>query len=342
MRGFSRAASRSRPSRRWSSVRGGEGRFSRGRWFWLAGSLSLLSLTAVGWIVVFDVLGRDPDRSPAVAALVSVAGMMGLLAFIAVGALIGWLRPQNAVGWLLLSAGLVWMVGEVVARQVNASDGSGLGVAVGAALLDSVGWVLGLALIAVTFLVFPTGRTLTRRWLGVAWLIVGGGLILSIALLLTPGPLESWPWIDNPLGVARLADALRVVSSFAEPVFFAGFLGALGSVVVRFRRSSGLERQQLLWLVFAAVLVIVGFVIGGLLTFFGLPGEPLFNVVPLFMLPLAVGVSVLRYRVWDLDLVVVRVLTYGLLATAITVIFIIMLAGFGALIGASVSGGGCG
>lgn len=262
----------------------------------------------------------------------ALADLVGVLALVTTGALIGWLRPRNPVGWLLLADGLVWTFGVAHERYVF-PDGLRPGANVAAAFFDYSGWVMGLGLIGLALLVFPTGRPLTRRWRMVGWMIVAGGGLLAVAGLMIPGELPSWP-ITNPFGVEPLGQAMTLAADLAQLVFAMGFLGALASVVVRFRRSSGVERQQLLWLAFAMGAVVVGFMVGELLTAFGLPGEGWANTLPLMTaVPFAIGIAVFRHRLWDLDLVVGRTLTYGLVAVALTAIYILMIAGIGALVG---------
>jgi DNA-binding SARP family transcriptional activator len=298
-----------------------------------AALLWLVSVVLAGCVVAFDVIGRDTERSAAVVALLSFGGVLGLLAFTTMGALVAAHRPRNPVGWLLLASGLVWTTGMAVERYVAATDGSGPGAAVAAASIDGAGWVAGLAAVALTLLLFPSGRAQTRLWRVVLRALIASGAVLAIALLLTPGRLPSWPEIDNPFGVRALDGITDVVVALAEPVFFAGLIAALASGVVRFRRSSGVERQQMRWLAVAAGLMIVGFSIGAALSALGLPGEPWFNSIPMFAVPVAVGIAVLRYRLCDLDIVVDRTLTYGILAVGITAIYVLMVAGVGGLIG---------
>jgi DNA-binding SARP family transcriptional activator len=301
-------------------------------WFWLAASLWVLALIVVIWIVIYDTLSRDIGQSGIGALFGALADLVGVLALVTTGALIGWLRPRNPVGWLLLVDGLVWTFGVAHERYVF-PGGLRPGADVAAAFFDYAGWVMGLGLMGLALMVFPTGRPLTQKWRMVGWMIVVGGGVLAVAGLMIPGELPSWP-ITNPFGVEPLGEAMTLTADVAQLVFTIGFLGALASVVVRFRRSSGMERQQLLWLAFAVGAVVVGFLVGELLTALRLPGEGWANTLPLMTaVPFAIGIAVFRHRLWDLDLVVDRTLTYGLVAVAITAIYILMVAGVGALVG---------
>jgi DNA-binding SARP family transcriptional activator len=304
------------------------------RWLLIASPIWALGVVLMIWVVVVDVLTRESGRSPVGVLLGSSAEVVGLFGLLTVGAVVAWLRPSHPVGWLMLTDGLVWIGGIAHSRYAVASTDLGPGFAVVAAFYDGAGWVIGLGLIGLVLLLIPTGRESSRRWRLVRWLIVGGGGTLALSNLLTPGPLPSWPSITNPLGVEGLAGVAPLITGIAEPVFFVGFIAGLVSVVFRFRRASGVERQQLRWLVFAVAVMLLGFALGALLTALGLPGEPWLNTLPMmFALPIAIGIAVLRHRLWDLDLVVYRGVTYGLVALAITAIYVLMVAAVGAAIG---------
>ena len=270
------------------------------------------------------------------AGLVAVADPFSvvMLVFTTVGGVVAWVRRRSPVGWLLLADGLVWLGGSAANAYVTASGPFRPGAQAAAASFDLAGWVVAVGLIPLLLVVFPTGRPPTRRWQLVVWLIVGGGGIHALTSLVTPGPLPSWPEISNPFGVERFGALASAIAPLAELIFFVGFAGALLSVIVRFRRSSGVERQQLRWLAFAAVLMAVSFAVGVVADAVGFSGAWVFNVVPLLAVPVAVGVAVLRYRLWDLDVVIARTLTYGLVGLTVAAVYVVVVAGVGALIGA--------
>lgn len=255
------------------------------------------------------------------------------LSFTTVGAMIVWLLPHQPIGWLLLVDGLVWLGGGAGHRYLDASGPDSPGSAEIAAYVDLAGWVIAVGLIPLTLLLFPTGRFTSRIWRLVGWSLVIGGAILALAGLLSPGPLPSYPNLVNPFGIDAAARISGVVAPVAEVVFFLGAVGGLVSVIVRFRVSADLERQQLRWLAFAAALMLLGFALGGVLTALGLPGEPWFNTMAMPIVPLAIAVALLRYRLWNLDLVILRTLTYGVIATVMAAVFIVVVAGFGTLVG---------
>ena len=253
------------------------------------------------------------------------------LAFTTVGAVIGWLLPRHPVGWLLLADGLVWLGGGAGRRYVVESTGPGSAEI--AAFYDLAGWIVAVGLIPMALLLFPTGRFSNRMWRLVGWLLMVGGTTLAVTGLLTPGPLPSDATFINPFGIDVMGTIGGVVAPVAEAVFFLGVIGGLVSVVHRFRVSADVERQQLRWVAFAAVLMLLGLAIGEVLTALGLPGESWFNTMAMPLVPLAIGLALCRYRLWDLGLLVLGTLTYGAIAVVIAAIFIVIVAGFGALVG---------
>jgi DNA-binding SARP family transcriptional activator/MFS family permease len=257
---------------------------------------------------------------------------IAFLAFTTVGAFITWRKPRHPLGWILLADGLVWLAGGAANHLVltaRSQDGSWAFIA---AFFDVVGWVLGLALIAFVILLFPSGRLGDKSSRLIARTVVFGGLVMAAAGIVTPGPLPSYPTIGNPLGVKGFASMAVAAALVGTIVFFGGMIASLVQIIARYRRSTGVVLQQLRWLAFAAILMLAGFAAGSALAAFGLPGQPWFNTIPMLTVPLAIGVAVVRYRLWDLDLVVGKTLQYGLVSLAIVLVYVGLVAGFGALV----------
>jgi hypothetical protein len=247
---------------------------------------------------------------------------IGFGAFAVVGSLLVAKRPSNPVSWIMTTIGL--MVGlfpaaETYAAYVMTTRGHPDALAVFGAWVTAWYWYLLLALALIFLpLLFPDGRLPSRRWLPVA--VIAGigtaGLVVLGALSDTLIGQNVDYQIDNPIGIEGLPPVEEHL--FFEPfgiVYLVGLLGATAAMVVRFRRSRGVERQQLKWFLYAVALLplmaIVDFVpFGGLL--FGLV---------LVALPTAIGIAILRYRLYDIDLIIRRTLVYGVLTGALALVY---------------------
>jgi len=237
------------------------------------------------------------------------------------GANLTWRRPRNAVGWLLLQ------VGVVAATQVLLTEYGAFGVvgrasplpgAVFAGWLVSWIWVIEVVSVAVfLLLLFPDGHFVSRRWRAVAW--VGGLSALAgvLALALTRGPLNNAPYADNPFplfddpGLTLFVKAMIGVAVAA--------IGAAASLFVRYRRASGVERQQLKWLAFYALILAVAVVVGSFDETDKWASIVLISAIALA--PVMIGVAVLRYRLYDIDVIINRAIVYGLTSAAIAITF---------------------
>ena len=248
----------------------------------------------------------------------------------------------NAIGWILLLAGTGLAV-EAFANPlvpILVDGGSEVG--------RYVAWVADWAFIptigplAVIFLLFPDGKPPSRAWRNVGWVIVGSVTTAWIAFALTPGPLNSFDGIQNPVAVPGAGALLGGVVAVATIVAMAASLSTAFAVRSRYKRSVGEERQQIRWL--AAVGTLAGvFLVAWVVTIFaavalGRQGDGAqFDIVliPLALLaltigigvPVAVALAIFRYRLWDLDFVVKKTAQYGVLVAGFTVVvgFVVIL-----------------
>jgi hypothetical protein len=262
------------------------------------------------------------------------------LAFATVGALILARRPGNRIGWLCWAIGFTITVGLWGSRQVWAVLAVNQGRSSAWVLLTQLGTMawLGTLLGLLPFLVllFPTGRLLSRRWRPVAWAL---GLVLGLYLtarLLTPGPID--PGLagnpQNPLGVESAEGFLRLVQTLAGVTAPVLALAALASLGVRFRRAGGEERQQLKWFTFvvAADLVLLPSLGGVAERVAPEVGALVVFPVTVSLIPIAIGVAVLKYRLYDIDRVINRTLVYGLLTMLLGAIYTAGVFGLGQLL----------
>jgi hypothetical protein len=293
---------------------------------WVLWALVMLALPVVVWL---NQLARQAGRSDLVGSDADTI-IYGLVAVSAatVGAVLASRRPRHPVGWLLLALGL-WFAYGYASWVLLAWRGAP--PATGSAIKD-IAVVVMATCIGFILLLTPTGSLPSPRWRWWARVAAAAPLVGLVSLALGPfrEPDQS---VANPLAVGALAGPLLVVRGVAFVV--AGLAIPVGawSLVVRFRRAGGVERQQVRWLavaaapVAAAVAALAALVLAGNEVALGwLPG------VCLAVLPLAIGAAILRYRLYDLDRIISRALAYGLLTVLLGLGYAGVVLGFGRLL----------
>jgi hypothetical protein len=246
-----------------------------------------------------------------------LALLLGFTAFMIVGAVIVAHRPSNTIGWIFSAIGLLWATGTLALDYAEYTYVTRPGSLPGAVLAAwyEWWWLPVFALIFVfTLLLFPTGQLLSARWRPVAVLAtVGIAAIIVLGALQPTLRLQNEGYaVRNPIGLNGVPDpeegALGAVL-FGVLAFCA--IAAVASVVLRFRRSQGAERQQLKWFTYAALLAILFQVVPTPLPA-GVVSDVLFGLSIVFI-PVSAGVAILRYRLYDIDRLINRTLVYGLL-----------------------------
>jgi hypothetical protein len=250
--------------------------------------------------------------------------------FATLGALIVSRRPENVIGWIFsvssIAGGIQMFSGQYATVALFSSDTQLPGGAV-AAWLSTLMQTSVVTAALFLILLFPTGRLLSPRWRTVAW-IAGVAIAASlISLALRPGPIRDFRTSQNPFGVEG-ALILAPVEAVGGVVFLVCFAAAIVALILRFYRSQGEERLQLKWFAYAAAL---GFMAILSATLLDLPAvderidafyETLVWTVAPLGLPVSAGIAILRYRLYDIDLLINRTLVYGLLtATLVGVYF---------------------
>jgi hypothetical protein len=263
----------------------------------------------------------------------AVVFLSGLFVFSTVGAVIASRRPEDAVGWLMCAFAPLWMVqglGETYAELATLRPEAVSGGEWAYWLAEWV-WIPALMLPTVFLpLLFPNGRLLSRRWAIVGWLAVVGAVAWIIGDMIAPLPAEAA--FDNPIGIESAADGLRWLRGAGAVLFLCGIAGSALSVIVRLTRARGVERQQLKWFVYAAALMAVGMVLSGASNEI-VSSVGWFIVLAALLLgfPFAIGVAVLRYRLYDIDRIINRTLVYGLVTAALGLTYLGLVVGLQAL-----------
>ena len=305
---------------------------------WVLWAFTLLSLPVINWL---DQLLRQAGLSEL--AILEAAGLPLAAAAVTaatVGAVLASRRPLHPVGWLLLVVGLSGQFSNLASDYVH------YGVMVRPGGLPAAGYLTGfynsgtvvmVTCIGFVVLLTPTGSLPTPRWRWWARIQVSATLLLVVAAALTPHPLEPEdPTFESPLAApAALSDLLAVAGVFGVVTLLGGLLAAAVSLVVRFRRARGLERQQLRWLALAAALSAVALLVAVATAVLGGPlGAVLVAAgISVALLPLATGAAILRYRLYDLDRIVSRTLAYGLLTLLLGGGYAVVVLGLGQLLG---------
>jgi len=281
--------------------------------------------------VVLHVLTRSSQEATSAGDTLSeLLIFVTFLAFPIVGALIASRHPKNPVGWICLAVGLFWMLiflGDSI-------PGSGPYPVTIDALTQAI-WIPPVGLLGIyLILLFPDGKLPSRRWRPLAWLSGVVMVLASLGITFSPGPLEGHPGVRNPFGLEEAPPWVATAGIAILLLLPLCMIASALSLVMRYRRSGGEEREQIKWIAFAASVVGLLYLITMVssLTYsgpWGAAGTPLWlgllqqaALVSFTAVPIAVGFAVLKYRLYDIDLLINRTLVYGsLTATLIALYF---------------------
>jgi hypothetical protein len=315
-------------------------RVARRRW-WPAGlawGLWALAMLGIGAVLWFDHLMRQAGRADLVQ--LNASGVPFLLALVSaptVGAVLASRRPRHPVGWLLLglgvSIGLSGFIDGYAPYGLLARPGS-LPAARWAGIYSPAMTVAGIACLGFVLLLSPTGSLPSPRWRWWARVAAAAPVVFLLAVTLEPEPLDpAYRSVTNPIGLQALQLPIALTDVLASGITVAGVVVGALSLVVRFRRARGVERQQLRWVALAAVLasltilvVLAGMVVGSSVLIIWAAG------VSFAVLPLAIGAAVARYRLYDLDRIISRTLAYGLLTVLLGLGYAGVVLGLGRLL----------
>jgi hypothetical protein len=251
--------------------------------------------------------------------------LLGFAAFMAVGAVIVAHRPGNAVGWIFSAIGLLTATGMLAGEYAARADLGGPGALPGgvlAAWYMSWFWFPTLALVLVfTLLLFPTGRLLSARWRPVAVAAAVATVGITALSALTPTLVDENYVVRNPIGLAGVQDPEQTtVGAVLFGLLLVCMVAAALSLVLRFRRSQGVERQQLKWFTYAGALMVLVGVVPELLPANAKVSEALWGLGAVFV-PVAAGIAILRYRLYEIDRLINRTLVYAALSALLGAVY---------------------
>jgi hypothetical protein len=292
---------------------------------WLAWSVCAASMTLLGLSLLLLLLGWSTPLprgwvSWQAQAIVAVAVVGGPI----LGGLVASRRPENPYGWLWLglSLGLALLsFGQVYAAySVVVEPGALPAPRTVGHVVAGEGWVAAFTMLPLLLLLFPTCRLPSRRWRFVAWAVAVSGATGIVLYPFAPAEDTVVP-VANPLGVGgHVGEALSVFSIVLYVIILAAAVPCVLSLVFRYRRAGGVERQQLKWFAFAAVL----FVGTNVSQFFYEPPstwDALVETVTIVGLYVAVGIAILRYRLYDIDWIINRTFVYGTLVVMLAALY---------------------
>jgi hypothetical protein len=252
-----------------------------------------------------------------------VADLVTLLTFSVVGAIIASRHPRNTLGWLFCSVGVTIGLNSFVGDYAEFWLASGFGMSsLGetAAWLSSWLWILLVYFpTSLLLLLFPDGRLPSPRWRPVAWGVALGTAGGVVGNALKAGPLVDFPQIANPYGV----DGPFVwVLGVAGSIVAAGSMVASAvSLIVRMRRAGSEQRQQIKWLAYGGAMVVGTIFVGSLVILWSVPVSIVIMSVALLGLPVFTGIAIVRYRLYDIDLLINRTLVYGSLTLMLALVY---------------------
>jgi hypothetical protein len=257
-----------------------------------------------------------------------VGYLLAGLAWASVGALLVIRRPDNAVGWVMVPVGVGYVLSQVsVALAFALAAG---GTAQSAYLAQIAGWVTILLQLVSVFqvaigFIFPGGRAQSSRWAGfmrIFWVFAGVVVVISLT---QPGPLQLIPALENPFGFGPDLRGGRQISPLIVAFIVVVFATLLVSMVTRYRAADRVERQQLKWFVLALGLSAIG--LGVALSeaiVIDRPANPIGLTVFVFagaLVPMAIGIAILRYRLYEIDRIVSRTIAYGIVSGVLAIVF---------------------
>jgi signal transduction histidine kinase len=331
-------------------VRSALGRLGRPATAWALAVIGLAMFAALAVIYLSPI--TPPGVFQASGGAITLFWLYPFLGFIPVGLLLALRKPENPIGWLalvsLLLLGFESLTAIVGLDLLSARDGLGPYVLILSALWNAPGGGLEVGLLAL-LLVFPDGHLPSPRWRGLLLGVIAVGVVGLILCLInpTPGALSAGPTAaggtapTSLLAIPGIGGAVNALSTVANVMSYVAAVLVLASVFLRLRGADADRRHQIKWVAFASAVAVTTLIVLNIIPV-GNSGEPpgwyFATAGPLLVIaglsvPTAIGVAVLKYRLYDIDVIISRTLVYGSLAVLITAVYVGIAVGIGTLVG---------
>ena len=298
---------------------------------WLAWYMCVVSLTLMTLGLFLLVLSRSPDYAGAPVFEYWLVNTIIAISFSIVGGVMApRLPPRNPIGWIFCTIGLVArmrvFVAEYAIVTLLAEPGTLPGMLRGGealAWISSWLWVVHIGLFVFLAFLFPDGRPPTARWRPFGWLVAGVIVVGTVSVALWPETAAGFDLVNHPLGIEVATDTLNPV----ETLLYGLGLVAMSSMLVRLRRSKGVERHQIKWFAYAVTVLatsaIFAYVVSESMGVVWLGWvSTVLVIVSVVGLPAAVGIAILRYRLYNIDVLINRTLVYGSLTAVLVAVYL--------------------
>jgi signal transduction histidine kinase len=301
----------------------------------LAWSIAALSLTlTVGGLALRWRAGPQWLVTPL------LFGPATTITYALVGALVASRQPRNPIGWIFSTEGVLYGL-VILATSYSMAGQSGEANLPGIEIAQWLSlWIwIPATMLPLTFLLllFPDGRLPSAHWRPIAWSAGLGLALYIVSTALHPRPPTNPNPRLNPFGIPGIAGVLDQLGIVIFPLLMVGIFGTLAALVVRFRRSRGIEREQLKWLAYGGMLAILGISAMAAWSAFR-PDDPVVYQwtltgvwVGLTVIAIAAGIAILRHRLYDIDILINRTLVYGALSAGVVAIYVLLVGALGAL-----------
>jgi len=300
---------------------------------WQAVVVWLVVVAELAYVVASLILVPERPNVPLIARAIfglEVASL-GII-----GALVATRQPRNVIGWILWSAAIAvtWSIAgdDYVTTSLSVAGGAWPGTIWVTWLFELSFLPAILAVLIFIPLLFPTGRLLSPRWRWVAWFAVAAIIASCLPVAFAPGPLPDHTTLLNPVGIAVVGQMKGAIVTASLIGFAIALPLAVASVVLRYRRGSATEREQLKWFAAAVGLTGVCFALA-------IPSIRPFSdigwiagIVTISLIPVAIGIAILRYRLYEIDRIISRTLGYVAVTATLALVFLAGVLGLQAML----------